>query len=280
MNALNAWLRLTRAEHAVMVYAAVTIAQLVVLHGNWNAVNWIAGLGPALITLAAFAINDYFDVESDKALKRTDRPLVSEEINETHALWASIAFFAAGCGLAWLAGDLAFYFVFLYAVFSVAYSWKLKRLPLIGNLFIASAMSVSFLYGNLIVSPVFNNFVLLFIAISFAAGLGRELLITLRDVEGDKKMGATTLPMLIGSKATVVLSSALLHSAVVVSLFPLTEKIFWPYAVLVGISDILFLFAAWRVVLDASPGVLKKARNYTLAALMFGILAFASLAFW
>lgn len=276
---ISAWWRLTRAEHAVMVFIAVSAAQLVTLNGDFNAINWFAGVGPALVTLASFALNDYLDLRSDKALKRKDRPLVSGELKPAWALNAAAVFFVLGCALSWLVSPTAFAIVAVYSLLAVAYDAKLKKMPLIGNAFIASAMSVSFLYGNIVVSPALNYFVLLFTVISFVSGLGRELIITLRDVKGDRKIGATTLPMLIGRRWTVILASALLHVAAALSVLPLFQEIFLPYVALVGVSDALFLFAAWTVSLSPTDASLKKARNYTLAALMFGIAAFASLAF-
>ncbi|MFH0922685.1 MAG: UbiA family prenyltransferase, partial [Candidatus Micrarchaeota archaeon] len=164
-----------------------------------------------------------------------------------------------------------------YAILSMAYDPILKKIPVAGTVFIASSMSISFIYGNLAVSPFLNYFVLLFAGMAFFAGFGRELLITLRDVEGDKKIKATTLPMLLGPKITVLLANASIFVAIALSMVPLFYYLPWPYFVLIIISDSLFFLATSIVALKQDYAALSKARNYTLYALMAGILAFATL---
>jgi len=274
----NAWLRLTRAEHGLMVLVAVVASEFIVSKRLSLDLLYPA-VGPALITLAAFAWNDYFGLKSDKALKRKDRPLVSGEIKPQQALFFSLALFAIGIFLTLPFGQTAFSITFAYAILSMAYDPILKKLPLAGNVFIASAMSVSFIYGNLVVSQALNPFIVLFAGMAFFAGFGRELLITLRDVEGDKKLKAKTLPMLLGPKKTVLLANANILVAIALSMVPLFYYLPVPYFLLIIVSDSLFFLATSIAALKQDYASLSKARNYTLYALMTGILAFATLGF-
>ena len=171
----------------------------------------------------------------------------------------------------------AFAIAGIFTALAMLYDPILKKLPLLGNAFIASSMSISFIYGNYAFASELNYFVLLFAIVSFTAGLARELVLTLRDVKGDRKIGAKTFPMVFGARATVVLAIALFHVAVVMSLLPFARTQSIAYAILIGITDVLILISAWRLALDQRYASLKKIRNYTLYALLAGVLAFATL---
>lgn len=135
-----------RAEHALMVFIAILLTELVVA-GELTTSSVLAALGPVFVTLGAFAFNDYSGFKSDSALKRIDRPIVAGKISRKQALGASLILFALGNALALLFAPLiGFLIVVFFAVFSVLYDLYLKKLPLIGNVFVASTYSASYFY--------------------------------------------------------------------------------------------------------------------------------------
>ncbi|MBI5225998.1 UbiA family prenyltransferase [Candidatus Micrarchaeota archaeon] len=273
---LKAFWKLTRAEHGLIVFLAILVSQFVVTHRLEAAMVWPA-LGPMLITWGAFAWNDYFGYKSDKALKRMDRPLVAGTIAPRTALWAAGFLMLLGLALTYPVSIVAFEIAAIYTLMSMAYDLFLKTRPLLGNLFIASSMSISFLYGNFSVSSDLNSNVLLFAGVAFLAGLGRELIITLRDVEGDKKAGAKTLPMLLGPRNTVVAASVLVYGAAALSLVPLLHPVSPIYIGLAILTDALFLVSTYYVLLSQKFENLNTARKLTLAGMLMGVLAFGSL---
>ncbi len=296
---ISAWHRLFRSEHALITFLGVLVGAMLGIRDfripiDAFSVNSIAGLdlpfflwiivaaiGPALITLAAFALNDYFGYETDRANKRKDRPIVAGEIKRQHALYAALVLFAVGLYLTYLVNFTVFALSAVYVALCFLYDNFLKKLPLAGNAFIALTMSGPFIYGSLTVSTGVSPVVALLAAIAFLVGLGRELLNTLRDIEGDKKIGASTLPMLLGGKNTAILSSLLIISAVLLSLLPffgsyLRAPFF--YAVFLIPCNVLLLLTVYKALKSQDNLSLKQARNYTLAALGCGVLAFLSLA--
>ncbi|HLC38428.1 MAG TPA: UbiA family prenyltransferase [Candidatus Norongarragalinales archaeon] len=279
VGSLKDWIALTRAEHALIVAIAVIASEFVVSKRFSFAQMLYPALGPALITLGAFAWNDFFGVKTDAAMKRLERPLVSGKIGRKTAFYGALLFFALGLIATLFVSQTVFIIAALFTVASMLYDPVLKKIPLLGNAFIASSMSISFLYGNYVFSDTLNPYVLLFAGISFLAGLGRELILTLRDMEGDRKIGAKTLPMLIGTKKTVILASALFHLAVGLSFAPLMNSIKPAYLMPIAVTDVLFLLTAWTITFKQTPLVLKKARNYTLYGLLIGVIAFATLGF-
>lgn len=273
---LKNWWKLTRAEHGLIVFLAVIVSQFVTTKTLSAAMVWPA-IGPMFITWGAFAWNDYFGYKSDKALNRKDRPLVAGTIKPRAALWIGSALMLLGVALTYPVGVMAFAIAAIYTVLSMAYDLFLKTRPLLGNVFIASSMSISFLYGNYAVSDTLHPFVLLYAGVAFLAGLGRELIITLRDVEGDRKAGARTLPMLLGPRMTVTLASTLIYGAAALSLVPLMRPISPLYIALAVLTDALFLVSTYYVLLSQKPENLNMARKLTLAGMLMGVLAFAAL---
>ncbi|MBI4406408.1 UbiA family prenyltransferase [Candidatus Micrarchaeota archaeon] len=290
MNTLNAWHRLFRSEHALIAFIGVLVGGLLV-NRSFSPSLLFPAIGPALIVLAAFALNDYFGFETDKANKRRDRPIVSGEITRGQALVASFSLFAVGLALAYLVNFTVFVLSLVYVFLSIIYDPVLKKLPLIGHVFIALSMAGPFIYGNLAVtsSISISGLVFLLALIAFFAGIGRELLITLRDVEGDKKIGANTLPMILGPGKTVVLAAFFIALAIALSILPvltfiylLSNNFFSPasalYTFFIAITDFLMLFVIYKAVKSQRVDTLKQCGKLSLYALGTGVIAFLALA--
>ncbi len=277
---IKTWHSLFRSEHALITFIGVLVGALLAAY-RFSPFLLFAAIGPALITLAAFALNDYYGYETDKANKRIDRPIVAGKIKRQHALYAALALFSVGLVLTYLVNFTVFLLSLVYVMSCFLYDTFLKKLPLVGNVFIALTMAGPFVYGNFAVSSNLNSIVLLLAVIAFLVGLGRELLNTLRDVEGDKKIGAQTLPMILGGKNTAIISSVLILAAVLLSFIPLFTSLFFVplfYAVFLIPCVLLLLLTVYKALKSQDNLSLKQCRNYTLAALGCGVLAFLALA--
>ncbi len=287
---LKDWHMLFRTEHALITFFGVLVGELLVTR-SFSFSLLFPTIGPVLITLAAFVINDYFGLKTDKANGRRDRPLVSGKIKPETALYATIILFALGLAFAWFVNSLVFMLAAVYVYLTLLYDNVFKKLPLIGNLFIALTMTAPFVYGNFAVANSLVPSVILIAIIAFLTGTGRELIITLRDVAGDKRAGGTTLPMLIGPKNTVILSAIFISIAVLLSFAPLlsflnilpflektTSDAQVLYVALVSICDYLLLTAVFKTLKSQDLVTLKECRNKTLLALAIGVLAFLGFA--
>lgn len=275
----SAFVRLTRLEHALMLCVAVLIGEVIALAGLPDPLFVLLSFFPPFfIEISAFAINDYFDIETDRLNKRMDRPLVTGEAKPGEALFISIASLVIGVAAAYLINLPSFIIALAFGALSFLYSYKLKDLPFIGNIYVAATMAIPFLFGSLAVAPFVPGPVAMMALIAFIAGLGREIIGTVRDVEGDAKgRKARTLPMFIGKQFSLMLAALLLVMAVAFTLIPF---IYLPpyknsvnYFVLAAIADILFLYVAYKAFSD-SVEFLSQARNITLAALAVGLVAF------
>ncbi len=283
MKKLPVWWNLARGEHSIMTFLAI-VAAAIVSTGKFSPNYLFFAAGPALIVLGSFIFNDYLDLPSDMALARKDRPLVSKQISPKAALYASAALFGAGLALCLHVSTIAFHIALFYSALSIAYSFYLKKVPLVGNAVVATTYAISFAYGNAVAINSLNPYSLNLLAMSFAAfaflaGLGRELLITLRDVEGDKKIGALTLPMVVGASATTALASVLFLIAAFLTIIPIAGGMLsgislLVYALLVGACDVLLLYSAYLSLRDSSKASLSKIRNYTLKAFQLALVGF------
>jgi len=267
---VNKWLRLCRFEHSIIVFLAVTAGILILEKPLTYA---LLGLSPAFLTAAVFILNDYFDIETDKKNKRFDRPLVSGEISRKNALIAVFILYAISLLIGFYAGFYAFIFILLFAFLSVFYTPVFKKTPIIGNVFVALTMSAPFLFANLIFSLNVNFYISLLFWISFTVGFGREVIQTARDVKGDSKIKAKTLPMVIGVTNAIHLGVLFILAAILMSLIPF-NKIF--YLPLILICDSLLLLSVYEVEFKRN---FKKFRNYSLWAMLIGIIAFLLISF-
>ena len=267
---MNKWLRLTRFEHSVIAFLAVAAGVLIM---RQPLVYALLGLSPAFLTAGVFVLNDYFDVETDRKNKRFDRPLVSGEVSGSQALILTFVFYALSLAIAFYSGFYAFLLILVFAFLSVFYNPVFKKKPFVGNFFVALTMAAPFLFANLLFSTSLNFYLSLLFLITLTVGLGRELIQTARDVKGDRKIGARTLPMIIGVRNAVHLGLFFILAAILLSLIPYTRVFYFS---LILVCDFLLLLASYEVEFN---GDFKKFRNYSLYAMLVGIIAFLLLPF-
>lgn len=207
MEFLKQLAKLTRIEHGVLYTIAVFMGIVITGSVPVAPVLLLALLIPLFSEMGAFALNDYFDIEADRANKQLDRPLVSGKIKPQFALWFSVACILLSIAMAYFISLQIFFLTLLLNALAVAYDAKLKELPLVGNFYIAFTIGIPFIFGNLVVAPaLFMPNIILF-ALGFVAGLGREIIKSIEDMEGDKKARkAKTLPIVIGEKPSLAIA--------------------------------------------------------------------------
>ncbi len=106
---------------------------------------------PVTISMGAFAINDYFDMEADR-LNHKMRPLVTKDLNKQDALYVTAATLAVGIGASALINQYAFAIALMFAALAVLYAYILKAVLLVGNAYVALSMVIPFIFGSYVVS--------------------------------------------------------------------------------------------------------------------------------
>ncbi len=152
----------------------------------------------ACITAAGNVINDYFDVAID-AINRPERPIPAGFISKKAALWYAVFLFLIGNGIGlWTGFFIPLGIALVNSVLLVLYAWRLKAMPVFGNIAVSYLSASIFLFGGAFagLSGVMAN-----IAVSgatFFVMMTREILKDCEDVVGDAAGGAVTLPIKAG----------------------------------------------------------------------------------
>lgn len=271
--------RLVRPVNVVMFFVGVALGGVLAagaeaFEGVHGRALTLAMTSAALIGAGANAINDVFDLAIDR-VNRPTRPLPSGAVSVSTArsVWAACS--ALGVGL----GALVSWAHLAIAVGSVtllyAYSARLKRVPLVGNLAVALVLGLAILYGGLAVGPAAGA---LWLGAAFAVGstFAREVAKDLEDVAGDAVEGARTLPIVLGERAAVWIAVA--AAGATLAALPLGPAfgLGADFLALALPAAALLLAAAW-VLLGAEHAAEAAGRSSTLfkLAMVAGIVALA-----
>ena len=264
--------KLTRFEHAIMLAFAVLIAETIIFNGlpPFNMVLLLSLLVPLFSEMGSFALNDYFDIETDKVNKKKDRPLVNGSLTPQFALYFSMISLLGSILFAYFINQIAFLIALAFNLAAILYNWKLKDLPLIGNVYIALTMAIPFIFGNFVFSASLSIMAVVLAALGFVAGLAREIIKSVQDMEGDKKARKSkTLPIVIGKKPSLIIAIILYLAFVPLSILPfvLGLKTDTAAIVLVAIADMIVLVICYKVAKDQ-----KFARDMSLVAFLVGMV--------
>jgi len=219
----------------------IIITQYLLRHAIVGRIYEAAGLTPAmssflfavlvaatvLIAAAGYVINDYFDLRTD-AVNHPDSQVLGRSIRQRRAIIYHISLNAvalvAGVFLAWKAGSLKLFFVFVMIMILLwLYSVRYKKTVLWGNLAVAfmSAMVVLIvwlfeffmlrqqpdqfiaIYGSM---KMISRFFFAYAIFAFLVSLMREIVKDMEDVKGDQLTGCNTLPVVHGIKSAKIIS--------------------------------------------------------------------------
>lgn len=175
-------------------------------------------LSTVLIALAGYVINDINDVRADN-INKPSKVFVGKLLTKNKADNLFLAFnfigLLLGYYLSYSLDQISFFAVYIIAsLLSYLYSIKLKKMLLIKNLIVAFLVFLSiFIVGLYDIVPATSEFnnqsqldvfnLLLKISVfAFLLTLLREIVKDIEDMEGDKKIGIKSLPMVLSINKT------------------------------------------------------------------------------
>jgi geranylgeranylglycerol-phosphate geranylgeranyltransferase len=153
----------------------------------------------AFITSAGFAINDYFDRESDAVIK-PKRPIPSGALSLSQVVVVSSVLFVAGLVIAFFINWLSFAIIVADSALLLIYSMLVKRRSgFAANVLVGILTGTAFLYGEATISspPTISIISLSLYPIALGT-IGGNVLRDVLSLEGDSKIGYPTLPQKIG----------------------------------------------------------------------------------
>jgi geranylgeranylglycerol-phosphate geranylgeranyltransferase len=152
----------------------------------------------AFITSAGFAINDFFDRESDAVIK-PKRPIPAGVLTLKQVITISSALFAAGLILSYFLGWLSFAIIVIDSMLLLLYSYLVKRKSgFAANILVGILTGTAFMFGQAAIQNEITLISLSLYPIAFGT-IGGNVLRDILSLEGDTKVGYPTLPQKIGS---------------------------------------------------------------------------------
>ncbi|MCX9084375.1 MAG: geranylgeranylglycerol-phosphate geranylgeranyltransferase [Candidatus Methanoperedens sp.] len=225
-----------------------------------------------IITGAGNALNDYFDANID-AINRPGRPIPSGRISKESAYNLSISMFFLGLIVSFFIGSngIPRLIAGFNAILLLYYAKSLKRKVVVGNLTVSYLTGSTFLFGGAAYGGKGIQVTLILFFLSMLATFAREIVKTIEDIEGDRLDGASTIPIKIGETKATYIACAFGVLAVLLSPLPYLLDFFNEYyLIVVGVADLVFLYAMVRI-LRKDPAASSK---YFKVAMFLAMLAF------
>jgi 4-hydroxybenzoate polyprenyltransferase len=205
-----------------------------------------------LIAAAGYIINDYFDINID-IVNKPERLVVDNGISRRWAMFFHFIFSLAGILMGFYIGlENGNWFIGIahtsVAILLWIYSTSFKKKAVVGNLLIAllTAWSLMVVYFYIVFNTGLSDLssahlellqklfriALLYAAFAFIITYIREIVKDMEDVEGDRKYGCRTMPIVWGiqvSKIVATLSMVVLMALMLLALlYILQYNMWWP----------------------------------------------------
>ena len=221
------FLRLIRYKNLLMVLLTMVLTKYVLIDALIEATSLsdfnfiLLALSIILITAAGYIVNDIYDIKADE-INKQHKVFIGVLISKKTA-WISYYLFnfiglVLGGYLSLLFNNpFGFYIFIISPILLFFYSTHMKRLLFVGNIIVSLLIALSIL-----IIPVFelnsttihpkDSFlnslnlakpfwiVVSYSFFAFLATLIREIIKDIEDVDGDLKLNAKTLPIVIGRK--------------------------------------------------------------------------------
>jgi len=268
---------LVRPGNCVMIGFAVIVGAFV---SKPSSIPWLQlGLGfftGLLLCAYSMSVNDIYDLEVDR-VNRPDRPIPGGRISVRQASAFSLVMLVAGVACAFLSFiPLAIVIALGYAFLSWLYNARAKRTGLPGNLIVASSLAIPFIYGGAVSGGSIGGSLLLMMALTaFFSGVGREVVKSMADVDGDAKREVNSVARTRGLGFASAVGALFFVLAVLTSWVPLVTGLanqVYTYGVI--IPDAIFVSLAVAIVVHHDPRNAYRVKRIALAGMTVGLLVF------
>lgn len=270
--------KLIRIHNAILAGVGIWMGWYLAGPGMDETKIYLASIAGALVCGAGNAVNDFFDIDSDR-INHPLRPLPAGEIPPYIAILVGIIYNAAAVVLALLVNVKVTGVVLFAILLLFIYNIKLKRIPFWGNFAVALLGGLTFMTGAL----VLENFPLWRLpgplvpaVFAFLFHFGRELVKDVEDFHGDNQAEFRTLASLIPRWSVHLIIALLFTALIALTIIPMVNHwylksfnyivIFFVDLPLLGL--IVYLFA------DGKHSRYKIASNILKVLMLAGLIAF------
>ncbi len=231
----------------------------------------------ACITSGGFAINDYFDKESDAVIK-PKRPIPSGSLSLRQVIAISTFLFVFGLILASVINMLSFIILAVDSGLLLVYSWLVKRKSgFAANILVGILTGTAFMYGEAgtlgssAVSPLSLTLISLSLYPIAFGTIGGNVLRDILSLEGDSRVGYPTLPQKIGNPNSARVAAVFFVICGILAPLPYLFGEFTAfYLPLILIWSVLLVYSSVKLVI--SDGTVANVRKYERLITMSMIL--------
>jgi decaprenyl-phosphate phosphoribosyltransferase len=132
----------------------------------------------SFVASSIYVINDYRDIEDDqKHPVKKNRPLASGAVSKSAAIIILIVLLAGGFGIAWFVRDKFVFVLGLYFLLNLAYSFGLKKIPILDIMILAIGFVLRIKAGSVIALTPLSEWIVIMVfllAIFMATGKRRD----------------------------------------------------------------------------------------------------------
>ena len=231
--------KLSRPVSTLTGVLIVVLGGYVAGTGAWDKIA-LAALATLFVSASSNAWNDYRDIEIDR-INQPQRPLPSGMVTPRAALIFSVVMAGLSLIVAAFISPAALLIAAASNALLYIYSVWLKSTVLLGNVTVALISAMSPVFGGVAAGnprPSLWLGVIVFVGI-----LGREILKTLADYEGDRAHGVRTIATAWGPRAARIFFFMVLGATAIVMLTPYLLDYYRPiyaYIVALGVFPIAY----------------------------------------
>jgi len=269
---MRPWIAILRPLNLLQATLAVVLTTAFLEEMQQVRILILLILSVVTINGAGNVINDIYDLDIDR-INRPERPLPSGLISIEGARIYLMVLLGFGVLFSWLISVPAFIIAGPISIsVLVAYSARLKRQPLVGNIAVSFMLGLAFIYVGAAFGKIETTLVMAVLAFGFT--LIREIIKDLEDLEGDAGDNARTLPIIWGESKTLKLVLFLMVTFAFLDVLPYTLAVYnhiylWMVVLGINLPLIGLVFLLWN-----HP--VKK--NYARAQLFLKLDIFVGLA--
>lgn len=227
---------------------------------SWAIRTFAAALSASFILAAGNAFNDVCDLSSD-SINTPNRSLPSGMVTQRSATVFAGILAVIGTGFSFPLGAAGIVVALCAVLLLFVYDIKLKGVPLVGNIVVASLGGLAFIYGGIAGNAVQRSLIPAVFAMLFH--LGREIVKDAADIDGDSRTGIKTAATVWGVSAAAKIASVILIALSIIVTVPFIVGYFsFGYMILIAIG-------VWPVLFYATDTILRYRSHKSLCRVSF-----------
>ncbi|MEM1766660.1 MAG: UbiA family prenyltransferase [Candidatus Bathyarchaeia archaeon] len=277
MTALRGIFKLLRLPYWFMT-GGLSLLTLLALASDWPSLKLMAltFFSMAFLGSAGFAINDYFDRQSDAVIK-PNRPIPKGEISPETAVTTAIILFALSLILGYIINPASFIVITLDAALLVLYSAYIKRKSgFAANTLVGLLTGTAFIYGETAGYGVVTVASASIFPLCLGT-IGGNILRDILSMDGDSKVNYPTLPLKVGVERSVKIAAQFFIIFAILAPIPFILRIFGvAYLIIISMWSISVLYASISLLRQPLiDNIKRKERMMTMGMILIPIALIA-----